>query len=395
MQSYFQGSFSRGFVSLYVGRSIITIGSGLFGIFLPIFLYEFFKGNFAAVVAYFGVGSFFYAVFVAWGAQFLNRFGFRRALWISTLFGAAFYGLFSFLNTNNWIIIIPLTILALLLFRITYWLPYEVNFAKFTERKNRGKEISILTATLDVIHVLLPFVAGFMISFLGYNALFLFAVFIFFISVIPYLTMPSTNESFSWSYLHTWRQLFSKKRRGVELAFFADGAESMIGAVVWPIFIFGLLEGNYLEVGVVSTLILTITVVAQLFVGRYIDEGLEKEKKVLEYGSLLYALGWILKVFVATAFHVFLAGSYHNLTRIFTRIPFDALAYDIAADQGHYVDEFTVLHEMAIHLGRTFMMGIVICLSLFFPIQWTFLFAALATILFNLLYKKKKISQQV
>ena len=69
-------------------------------------------------------------------------------------------------------------------------------------------------------------------------------------------------------------------------------------------------------------------------------------------------------------------------------IPFESLNYDIAADQGHFVDEFTVLREMAINLGKGFMAILLIFISFFFGIQWTFLSAALATIFIGLLKKQ-------
>jgi len=69
-------------------------------------------------------------------------------------------------------------------------------------------------------------------------------------------------------------------------------------------------------------------------------------------------------------------------------VHFDTLTYEIAADQGHYVDEFTVLREMAINLGRSIMVVLIILISLYFAIQWIFVLAAMATIIFNLLEQR-------
>ncbi len=172
------------------------------------------------------------------------------------------------------------------------------------------------------------------------------------------------------------------------LAYMADGAESVIGLIIWPIFIYQLLKGSYFQVGAISTLIIGITAIFQLFLGKFIDSGVKKEK-VLKWGSIFYSLGWIIKVFIATAFHIFVVGVYHNVTRIFMRTPFDTLTYEIAADGGHYVDELTVLREMAIQFGKVLMIILVIIASFYLPIQWLFILAALAAILFNLLNKQK------
>ncbi len=129
------------------------------------------------------------------------------------------------------------------------------------------------------------------------------------------------------------------------------GAENLIGIVVWPIFIYEVLKGNYFKVGMISIIIIEITVIFQLIVGKYIDNYI-KEKKVLKIGTFLVSLGWVLKIFITTAFQVFVIGSYHSLSSILTRTPIGSLRYETAADGGHYVDELTVLYEMIIQTSK-------------------------------------------
>ena len=389
MNRYFDDKISHGFVSLYTGKMIVMIGTGLLGIFLPIFLFNLFDKNFQLTILYFGTGYILYALFVAFGTGFLNKFGFRRALRISAFLGALFYAIFYFISQENFIYLLPFSLLVLTVFRIFYWIPYHVDFAKFTDKKNRGREVSAISATRNVIGVFVPLVAGFIISRFNFDVLFIIVIILYLISFIPYLTIPHTKEKFSWSYLETWKQFFSKKRRETILAFMADGAEEVVGFIVWPIFIFQLLNGDYFKVGAISTLIIGVVIVLQLALGKYIDVKKQKEK-ILYWGSALYSLGWIIKIFIVTAFQLFVVGAYHSLARIFTRTPFDALTYEIAADEGHYVDEFTVLHEMAIQTGKFLMAGMIIIVSLFFVIQWTFILAAAAVIFLNLLRAKNK-----
>ena len=246
----------------------------------------------------------------------------------------------------------------------------------------------MLNATRLIFGIFIPLIAGFVIMRFGFDVLFVIAIILYFVSGIPYLTIPHTRERFSWTWKQTWQEFFSKKRRKINLAYVADGAENIIGVVVWPIFIYQLLNGNYFQVGAISTLIIGITVIIQLILGKYIDVESSQEK-VLKWGSFFYSIGWIIKIFISTAFQIFVVGTYHGIASIFLRTPFDALTYEIAADQEHYVDEFTVLHEMALQLGRSLMIILVILISLYFAIQWVFILAALATIVFNLLQRKE------
>jgi len=222
--------------------------------------------------------------------------------------------------------------------------------------------------------------------------LFLIAILIFFISLIPFATLPKTKEVFSWSYGQTWKEFFSRRRRRVVLAYFGDGAESVIGVVIWPIFIWELLSGNYFKVGALSSLIVVVTIFLQLSVGRFADKG--NKRKMLKYGSIFYAFGWIIKIFIATAFQIFITSAYHSLARIFTRAPFDALNYEKAADQGHYIDEYTVIHEMAVQFGKSFMLVFVLLLLPFFNVQWTFVLAAIASLSMNFLADEEVIKRE-
>lgn len=383
-RKYYDAPLSSGFVSLYMGKTIVLIASAFLSIFLPIFLYELFGQNLSLVAVYYGIGYLSYALVVSFGGKFLNKFGFRKALQVSVFFGALVYIAFYFMDQDNFLYLIPIALLATTLHRLFYWLPFHVDFAKFTNKKNRARQISVFRATRLTLSIFAPLVAGFLIVQFGFDALFVIAIILFIVSGIPYLAIPHTKEKFSWSLKQTYQELFSKNKRKIIIAYVADGSENVVGLVIWPIFIYQLLNGNYFQVGAISAFIIAITVILQLSLGKHID--LKKSQgKILKWGSIFYSFGWIIKIFIVTAFQIFLAGAYHSIARIFLKTPFELLTYDIAADQGHYVDEFTVLHEMAINFGKAMTIFLVIIMSPYFSIQWIFILAAMATLVFNLL----------
>ncbi|MFH1671521.1 MAG: MFS transporter [Candidatus Portnoybacteria bacterium] len=392
-KKYFDKPLSHGFVSLFTGRTIVLISSAFLGLFLPIFLFELFGQNIRLVLIYYGIGFFLYGLSVAIGARFLNRYGFKRALQTSVFLGAFFYVIFYFINQDNWRYLIPFTIITIVLYRLSFWLPYHVDFAKFSDKKNRCRQVSIFEATRLGAGIFIPLISGYIITRFGFDVLFIISIFLYLISGIPYLSIPRTREKFSWSLKRTWQEYLSKKRRKMVLVYAARGAESVTGSIVWPIFIYQLLDGDYFQIGFISTFIIAITAVMQIVMGKYFDSGTSKEK-VLKWGSLFYSIGWIIKIFIATAFQVFVVGVYHNISAIFTQTPFNALNYEIMADQGHYVDEFTVLREMSIHLGTTLMLATIFGLSFFLAIKWVFLLAALAAFILGFLRRQEPIMEK-
>ena len=230
-------------------------------------------------------------------------------------------------------------------------------------------------------------VAGFIIARFGFDSLFITAVILYLISGIPYITIPHTQEKFSWDYLQTLKNFFAKKNRKEVIAFASDGAETATVIVIWPIFIFQLLQGDYLKIGALSTFIIAFSIILQLALGKRLDKTARKEK-VLKFGTVLSSVSWIIKIFIETTLQIFIIGAFHNLMRIFTRIPFDTLSYEIAADKGHFVDEFTVLREIAINLGRVFSLVAAAIIAIYLPIQYLFILAAIASVFLNLLRPK-------
>jgi len=382
---------------------VLRISSSLLGIFLPIFLYEIFNFNFRYVIYYYLIAHFLYATSVAWGAKYLNEVGLRRSLRISIIIGAFYYFVFFLLDKtmrghglildqNNQIyLLILLSIIVITLNRILYWVPLHTDLAKFTSKSNRAKQLSLIEATTVALGAVCPIVAGWILMHYNYDVLFIIAIVIYLSSLIPFITLPKTREDFTWTYLQSWKEFLSKKRRRAVLAFAGDGADNVVGVMVWPIFIWELLNKNFFEVGAIMSLIVAVTVVLQLFIGRFSDLG--NKKKMLNFGSVLYAVGWIIKIFISTAFHIFIVSAYHNLANIFARTPFNTLTYEKAADQGHYVDEYTVIHEMAVQYGKVLMLGFVLLLTIFFSIEWTFILAALASLAMNFLADEETIKK--
>ncbi|MCX6796160.1 MAG: hypothetical protein NTW06_01535 [Candidatus Falkowbacteria bacterium] len=380
--NYFSGNLSPGFVALYSSRVIQFVGSNLISLFLPIYLLTVFNFKLETVFYFYLLTHILYVLFLPIGAKLINRLGLNNSFRFSLLLFAAYFFCLYFLKYNllGWSI---LALIILTLARTFFWMPYHTDLAIFTDKKDRGKSIGLLWATSTFLGVVMPVVSGFLIGTFGYGLVFVLVIIMYICAIFPLLALPRSQEIYSWSYWETFGQFLSRKNRKLMLANMANGAENEVGVIIWPIFIWQLLAGNFLSVGAISSLIVFITIVLQLSVGKYADR-LDK-RKMFHWGSLFYALGWLAKVFVLSALQIFVIGTYHSFAQIFKDTPFDTLNYELLADQGHYVDEYTVIKEIAVQLGKVLMLAFVIVLVGSFSLNWTFALAALATLLVNFL----------
>lgn len=379
---------TSGFVELFVSKQLIHgSATALLGVFVPIYLYQTAGDQFYIVGAYYALLSLLYVLFLVPGMFFTNLIGFRHSLVVGGLFSVLVYTVMYFMNEVNFFwLLIPFTAVVLG-FRIFHWVPYNVDFALFTDSGERGKMVSITFATVAFLGVIGPIMAGFIIEQAGYTTLFLIAIVLLAVATFSYAFVPETKVHFDWSYKDTWKQLVGKRYRGVVLGEFANGAESAVTIIVWPIFLYELLAGDLSQVGAVTTIIVAISIVVQLVAGRFVDKKKTNQASILKIGSSLYALGWVLKIFVLTTAQIFMVGLYHSITKIFTQTPYSTMLFDMSAEQGSYIDEFTVVREMAIHSGRFVCLVGVALLSLVMPIAWTFVIAAGASLALNLIYQ--------
>lgn len=392
-------NLTHNFRMVFFSRITLNSSTQLMGLFLPIFLYQFFDLSLWSVILYYLVVDSLYALLVIFGCKgIMNKIGIKKSLQLSIFFGAAYYVVFFLINrfvlpgdllanVSSWWWVIPAMLFSLL-FRLTHWIPFHTNVAKLTEKTVRASQLSLMEAAMLGLGAIMPIVAGLVLDSLGYEVLFLTAIAIYFVALIPFSFLPPVEEKFVWSWRKTWSKFFSKKMRPSVFAYAGDGAESVAGSIIWPIFIWQLLNGDYFQIGAITSMIILVTIILQVAFGHLLDK-IPNRRKFLRYGVIFYALGWIFKALIGSAFQVFLFSTYHNLSRVFSRTSFDALNYDIAADQGHYVDEYTVVREIAILVGKIIMGLFVMILLPYFSLRYVFVLAALGSLFMTLLKQEE------
>jgi MFS family permease len=374
-------SFSANAVYLYLNRLLIQIGVGLYGIFGVIFFFEKFGNSIERVLILYTVLYFIFAIGAHLGAKIIYRVGMKKMMMVSIFF--LFTTIFSLLfwNKEPFLFLITFSI-SLALYKSFYWVPYHVEFAEFTNRDTRGRQMAVFSNISEMALAILPIIGGFIISSRGYESVFLISSIIVFISILPLFFLKETKEKYTWNARRLIKEFFQKENRGVVWSNLGNGIQDAVGTLIWPMFIFIILKGNYFSVGVITSLTIVILIVLRFAIGNALDK--MGKKKILKLGSVFYTTGWIIKIFVETGTGIFLSHTYHNFGKVVNKLSFDSEIYEQAADNGHYIDEYTVLKEISLILGKGIMFLISIPIVIYLGITTTFLVAALATLLMTL-----------
>jgi len=385
-KKHFKVNLPKDVFALLTNRILFRLGFGLVGVFLPIFFYELFNNSLYTLLIIYGAIYVLSIPLVPLGARLIGVLGIRRLIMLSVPFAAIAVGALYCAGIHPVYATIAF-IISITLYRVFYWVPFQTDLTQFLAGKKVGIQLAFYTNALQVMNAATPLLGGILIARFGFNNVFVFAAVIFFATMIPTHFIKEVYERYSWGFIETFKKLFSHKNRSLLYAYIADGAQSVISAVIWPVFIFELLGGNYMSVGFITSLTVIFIMILNTAVGKFIDR--VGDEKALKYSSILASTGWVLKIFVDSAFQIFITDTYHRLGRAANRMSFDSATYEHAADNGHYVDEFTTLKEIALNIGRVIMLIIVAVLLYYFDnIRIVFIVAAGATLLMVMLNKQ-------
>ncbi len=371
----------EGITKLLAHRRLIQIGVGLFGIFTPIFLYELFGNRVAAPILFTAAFYFLALILEPLGAKFVTRAGLKMGLVVGVLLLALTYFVYSIGKEIPVPWFVGLVLLFSSIYHVIYWLPYHIEFIELAPKKTRGRVLGYFAATSSLMGIVTPAIAGLMIAHFGYTRLIWVSLVGLGLSLIPLMGIKTVKERYSFGYFQTFQELFRSQNRALFTVYALEGAESVVGSLIWPIFLFQLFKGNYAAVGWNTSIIVAASCVLELVMGFLIEK--KSNKKLLRVGVGLSSFGWLIKAFVTTVGQVVFAGVYHSFALIIERAPFDAVMYARAADAGHYIDEYTVLREMALNVGRIAMLLACLVAVSVAGYSTCFVLAALATLGFN------------
>lgn len=379
LATLFPHALSRQVKGLYESVAIMDLALAMVMIFEPIYLYSI-GSSIPQILLFYLVVYIGYFALIPFGARFARRYGYEKAMMVSSPFLIGLY-VFLFAAKDPSSVWIWLAAISYALQKTFYWPGYHADFAKYSELKEEGREVSNLVVISSIVYIVGPFLSGVIITILGFKALFVIVSLLILVSNIPLILVPERFTPLPYSYADSYKRLFSKNSRR---AFFASlgFAEEFVVLVIWPIFIY-LTVKSFFNVGIVVALATFVTMLVTLYIGRLSDAA-KNRHEILKGGSVLYAFVWFLRFLAQTPVGVFVVDTLSRITKNIVSVPFISVTYEEA--QNSSTMNRVMVFEMALILGKV--VAILLCLLLwhlthsYIPL---FLLAGLATLLYGVL----------
>jgi hypothetical protein len=348
-------------------------------LFVPIYL--FMTGySISMIIFFYFLVSFFFILFSVTGASIVSRIGAKHSILLSIPSLILYYlGLKNIGAMPYLFFLLPL---LLSLRMILYNYGFHLNYLLHSDKSRRGKEISNLGIIAIIAGALSPFIGGAVIVDKGYGMLFFISTIFLFLSAFVLLATRDKYEKNRIS-VKTVRDYLSKPSNTWKILSFAGySIETIIGRIIWPLFMILILFSPK-RVGLIVTLSILVSIIAFYTIGRFVDKF--DKSKILYLGTFLYFFAWVGRIFSNNTLKIFFIDSYKNISEKILQVSWSAKSYDIAQKEDYFL--FIVAREITFNMARVIFLPLLIFVFYldFYPFLISFTLAALATLLYPFL----------
>jgi len=329
---------------LYFSISLRTFAKTLINVFVPIYLWQI-GYSYSTILWFFAIFSGSHALATFPAGKLASKYGLKHLILFSVPFLIIYYlALYSIQQLTT--LGVPLLVIPLFggSSDALFWLGHHTRFAQCSHRGRTGKELGIVKILVSTFTAIGPIIGGFLLTWYGFNFLFLIVSTLLFVAVIPLLKTKDTFTPFKFS-IKRFRSIF--KIRDI-IGHTGFGIESSIQQVIWPIFIFFFILGE--EFTVLGS-ITSLSLLFSLLMTYYIANKMDKHNNLFnDLGAILTGAIWIIRNFVTTGMQVFAIDSFAGLSRTTQNISFNKICYDKAnkTDTMNYI----LIREFNINLAH-------------------------------------------
>ncbi|HEX3095739.1 MAG TPA: MFS transporter [Patescibacteria group bacterium] len=340
---YFSAKIRKEIEHLYAAVAIGNLAQAIIAIFEPIFLYHVVGLSVTEVLLFMAAVYGIYALMIPFGGRIASRLGYARSIFVSVPFQIIYWFLLLGAERN-----VRLLIIAAIMFafqKTFYWPALHASMSRFAKKTQRGREFSLMYAIMNLMQIIGPMIGGVLSAVFGIESIFVIVSLIYVCSVIPLVMSREKHVGEEFKYRDTLA--LYKKYPGQFIGYFGFGEELLV-LTVWPIFIY-IIVASYQDTGALVTVATLVATGLALYIGFYTDK--HGKQALLRAGTLIYALTWLARVPVVSAFGAFITDTLSRTTKSLVFIPVSTLTYQ-RAEASKKIMPFVIGFEQMLAIGK-------------------------------------------
>ncbi len=365
----------------YITVILINFGVSLISIFVPIYLYKIGYPIYK-IVLFYALLSFYFIIFLYPCSKLISKFGIKHSILSATPFLILFFIGLNFLETFKLLFFILPLFDALN--KIFYWNGYHLFFFNHSDKKKRGRELSLAEILSFSAMAIAPFIGGLIAKETTTMLFIIGSLFVLFGAFPLFLTKENYCPK-KFNFKKFRKKIFSKKEKRNFLSFGGYAIESIIELVIWPIFLILILK-TYQKTGAIVSITTFLSVIGLYFSGKITDKF--NKKKIINIITGFHSLAWLGRIFSNNTLKITLIDSYKKTISKFLYLPWSTQIYKLASKRDYF--EFILSEHWTFYFFRLIILPIIALIFYidFYPFIVSFIIAAVASSLYPLINKE-------
>ena len=326
---------------IYTSITLKTFAVSLIAIFIPLYLYSELNYPFLDIIWFYLISNITCICLVPFFSKVISKIGLKHSILIAAPLQVLFLASLYMLKLGLFHYFIPAILFGVEI--ILFWLAFHSEFAKHSNKKGRGKQVSVWYSLSLGSTVFGPLVGALIITYFNFVVLFVLASVLIIISALPLFFSKESYEPIDYSLKH----VMNKSHLKDSIIFTTRGFYSLTQKIFWPLFIF-LILGSYISLGSLVSIVGVYTAIFTLIIGSLTTK--IKYSKLIKIVTLINSLTYFVRVFVRTFSHILIISTFGMLSFILINVPMSAKVYNKANKSRRL--EYIAFREIFYAVGR-------------------------------------------
>lgn len=278
--------------ALYVALALMHFAIGLVGVFVPVFLWS--QGEpLWRIFLFIMLDSVYIVALVLLLPSFLRKVSDKSLMLISIPFASLYYLGIDFIQLYPFLFyFLPL---AHSVHAVLFNTGYHIDFSGASDGDHLGRELGATHLISSLSNMAAPFLGGLLIAAIGFQFSFALGAILLFLAIAPLFYFPARRASPDLSSKTIIRYLLYRPLIPFTVSGAGYAMETMVGRIMWPLFIF-LILGSVESLGAVMSLGLLAGALVTFYMGFLSDVG--RRRKIILWSSSILSVIWAARAFL-------------------------------------------------------------------------------------------------
>jgi len=370
---FFAKSVNAEVKELFASSAIANAALAIVTIFEPIFLYAVLGFTVVQVLLFMALVYALYVVLIPFGGYIASRLGYKHAIFFSIPFQILFWlSLFAAQSEPYFALAAPF---LFAIQKTLFWPAYHADMTTAADKKQVGREFSVIYAVIQIAFVAGPFIGGWLSERFGVGSAFIVASALYACSFVPLMVTKeqSTGKPYKFRQTLDLMKLHPKQFIG-----YLGFGEELIALAVWPIFIFVTVK-DFQSTGALVTVATLVSTILALYIGRASDRF--NKTVLIKVGSFFSSLTFLATRVASSAMSVFFLDAFFRTSKEVNFIPLSTVTYERAKDEGPL--PYVIFFEQTLAIGKLFA---AVLAAAIFAMTGSFFAVFVLAAIFGLLY---------